>query len=451
VSNGFGFGPNDPEENEPKNINPFGNMQFNEIFKQFSGLGLDIQSLMASLTGQGNVARLSKDVIRDISRKFLAAQGERPVGVSELNEIREAFAIADLWMDGATTFPSLGIPENCAMGRREWIDSSIAGWQEIATPLIEGMSTGITNALSSQLPSQEDLDQAARELGSSNMGFSSMGFSMPPIGNIAAIMSTLMGSMISSQLGQTIGSLATTVTGANDVSLPLTNPVRMYLIPENVVRWGEGLDIPAQEVRIYLALREIAAARLFAHTPWLNSYLRTAIEMYGKGIRIDFSSMQRQAEDAMNSGDFDPTNPESIQRALTGGMFTPEESDAQRSSLAKLEMVLALIDGWIDQVVVDASGNRLPSMVKLRETQARRRATHSPTQQLFASLIGLEVSPRTARECASFWRTIGETQSETHRDKLWEDAVLLPREEDLADPLKFLKSTIVPDDLSGLV
>jgi putative hydrolase len=446
VSNSFGFGPNDPEENEPKNINPFGNMQFNEIFKQLSGLGFDIQSLMASLTGQGNVARLSKDVIRDISRKFLAAQGERPVGVSELNEIREAFAIADLWMDSATTFPSLGIPENCAMGRREWIDSSIAGWQEIATPLIEGMSTGITNALSSQLPSQEDLNQAARELGSS-----SMGFSMPPIGNIAAIMSTLMGSMISTQLGQTIGSLATTVTGANDVSLPLTNPVRMYLIPENVVRWGQGLDIPAQEVRIYLALREIAAARLFAHTPWLNSYLRTAIEMYGKGIRIDFSSMQRQAEDAMNSGDFDPTNPESIQRALTGGMFTPEESDMQRSSLAKLEMVLALIDGWIDQVVVDASGNRLPSMVKLRETQARRRATHSPTQQLFASLIGLEVSPRTARECASFWRTIGETQSETHRDKLWEDAVLLPREEDLADPLKFLKSTIVPDDLSGLV
>ena len=446
MSNSFGFGPNDPEENEPKNINPFGNMQFNEIFKQFSGLGLDIQSLMAALTGQGNVARLSKDVIRDISRKFLAAQGERPVGVSELNEIREAFAIADLWMDSATTFPSLGIPENCAMGRREWIDSSIAGWQEIATPLIEGMSTGITNALSSQLPSQEDLNQAARELGSS-----SMGFSMPPIGNIAAIMSTLMGSMISTQLGQTIGSLATTVTGANDVSLPLTNPVRMYLIPENVVRWGEGLDIPAQEVRIYLALREIAAARLFAHTPWLNSYLRTAIEMYGKGIRIDFSSMQRQAEDAMNSGDFDPTNPESIQRALTGGMFTPEESDMQRSSLAKLEMVLALIDGWIDQVVVDASGNRLPSMVKLRETQARRRATHSPTQQLFASLIGLEVSPRTARECASFWRTIGETQSETHRDKLWEDAVLLPREVDLADPLKFLKSTIVPDDLSGLV
>ena len=79
MSNGFGFGPNDPNENEPSNnepsnnepnnVNPFGNMQFNEIFKQFSGLGLDIQSLIASLTGQAHTTKLSKDVIRDISRK----------------------------------------------------------------------------------------------------------------------------------------------------------------------------------------------------------------------------------------------------------------------------------------------------------------------------------------------------------------------------------------------
>jgi putative hydrolase len=131
-------------------------------------------------------------------------------------------------------------------------------------------------------------------------------------------------------------------------------------------------------------------------------------------------------------------------------MFTPEETQAQSNALAKLEMVLALIEGWIDQVVVDAAGDRLPSLLKLRETQTRRRATQSPTQQLFASLVGLEVSPRTARECAVFWREIGEIKAE-NRDRLWEDAVLLPEQKDLADPIKFLKSTIVPDDLSGLI
>jgi uncharacterized protein (DUF2342 family) len=38
-----------------------------------------------------------------------------------------------------------------------------------------------------------------------------------------------------------------------------------------------------------------------------------------------------------------------------------------------------------------------------------------------------------------------------NRDRLWEDAVLLPQQSDLADPVKFLKSTVVPDDLSGLI
>lgn len=446
MSNGFGFGPtgsgpdddneSDASQNPDKNSPHFGSIQFNEIFKQFSGLGLDIQSLIASLTGTGSTAKLSRDVIRDISRKYLASHGERPVGLSELAQIRTACELADLWLNEATTFPSLGIPDNCAMGRREWIDSSISGWQEIATPLIDGMSSGISQALSSQMPSPEQAQ--------------AMGIVMPPLGNISAIMTTLMGSMISSQLGQTIGSLATTVTGANDVALPLSNPIRTYLIPENVERWGEGLEIPDQEVRIYLALREIAAARLFAHTPWLASYLRSAIESYGKGIRIDFSAIQRQAEDAMSTGDFDPMNPESVRSALTGGMFTPEESDVQRSALEKLEMVLALIEGWIDQVVTDAAGNRLPSLIKLTETQARRRATQSPTQQLFASLVGLEVSPRTTRECKEFWRVLGTENTGHHRDSLWEDPVLLPRESDLSDPVKFLKSTIVPDDLSSL-
>jgi len=113
-------------------------------------------------------------------------------------------------------------------------------------------------------------------------------------------------------------------------------------------------------------------------------------------------------------------------------------------------MALALIEGWIDQVAVEAAGNRLPSLIKLRETQSRRRATQSPTQQLFAALVGLEVSPRRARECAAFWREIGEMKNE-NRDRLWEDSVLLPEQGDLADPIKFLKSTIVPDDLSGLI
>ena len=112
---GFGFtppgDPNDPENNNPSNNpnnNPFGN--FGDIFQQFSKMGLNLQGLMASLSGQRSPASLSKEMIRDISRKFLSAHGEQPVSIADLTAAQEALNIADLWLNEATVFPPLPIP-----------------------------------------------------------------------------------------------------------------------------------------------------------------------------------------------------------------------------------------------------------------------------------------------------------------------------------------------------
>lgn len=443
---GFGFTPpgepNDPEDKKPSN-NPFGN--FGDIFQQFSSMGLNLQGLMAALSGQKSPATLSKEMIRDISRKFLSAHGEQPVSISDLNAAQEALNIADLWLNEATVFPPLPIPDTCALSRRDWIDSTLAGWEEIAKPLVEGMSDAMAAML------RDNFGENAIE------GINLPGLSGGPAGVqipqpvLAAVMGTFMSSLISSQLGQTIGNLSTTVTGANDVALPLTKEIRPGLIPQNSNIWGSGLDIEMHEVRIYLALREIAAARLFASAPWLREYIRTAIATYGKGIRVDITAITEQAQEAMNSGQLDPTNPESLTLAMSGGLFTPEETPAQRNALENLETVLALIDGWIDAVVALAAKDRLPSLIKLRETQQRRRATKSPTQELFATLVGLEVSPRRTREATAFWEKVVELKDVKTRDEIWDESFLLPRGEQLADADAFLKSRTVPDDLSGLV
>jgi uncharacterized protein (DUF2342 family) len=97
-----------------------------------------------------------------------------------------------------------------------------------------------------------------------------------------------------------------------------------------------------------------------------------------------------------------------------------------------------------------AAKDRLPSLSKLSETQQRRRATKSPTQQLFATLVGLEVSPRKTREAMQFWEKIVELRDQKTRDEIWDEAFLLPTSEQLTQPLEFLKSRTVPDDLSGL-
>jgi putative hydrolase len=164
-------------------------------------------------------------------------------------------------------------------------------------------------------------------------------------------------------------------------------------------------------------------------------------------------AIQRQALDAMEN--FDPSNinpgsdENSFTIALNNGIFTPEETPTQRAALSKLETALALVDGWADEVTTLAAGDRIPSIAQLREMYRRQRATSAPSQQLFKSLLGLEVTPKMAREASAFWQQIRESKDVATRDRIWSG--ILPTAEELLSPESFLASTQVPDDLSGLI
>ena len=260
-------------------------------------------------------------------------------------------------------------------------------------------------------------------------------------GPMLGMMRQLGGAMFGAQVGQGLGALACEVVGSADVGLPLGPPGRAVLIPAGVARFGEGLSVPEDEVRLYLALRECAHQRLFAHVPWLRSRLFGAVEDYARGIVVDASML----EEAMRS--VDPSNPEALQDALTSGMFEPEDSPEQKAALARLETLLALVEGWVDSVVT-AAAVALPSASALRETVRRARATGGPAEQTFATLVGLELRPRRLREAAALWTELLTTQGIDGRDAIWEHAELLPTAEDLDDPSGFAaRSTL---DLSEL-
>ena len=439
MSGNFGFGPNNPNDpsdpnnpGDPENSGGENNPNFNDLFAQLSNFGLNPQTLFAAANSAGSVGPLiSPEILRDVARKFVSGQGDLPVGSQDIADAQVALDIANTWLDEATNFPALSRSNLPAWSRRDWLDSSVTNWAKMIEPLADGMATALTNVLK-QTPIAE-VEQG------------------PELAAIAPIMRAFMGSLIASQLGTSVGQLAVSITGANDVAIPLFTQNEARLIPQNIAAWSQGLDIPIDEVRIFLAIREAAASRLFSHTPWLSKYIQDAITAYGAGIKIDIDSIQEQAERALETGELDINNPESISVAISAGLFKPEQSPSQDAALAKLEMALALIEGWIDYVTTKAVGDRLPSYPALSESLRRRRATKSPTQQLFATLLGLEVSPRKARECSHFWFEVESEIGLADRDQRWEDPALLPRAEDMEDVQKFLNSTIVPDDLSGLI
>jgi uncharacterized protein (DUF2342 family) len=64
-------------------------------------------------------------------------------------------------------------------------------------------------------------------------------------------------------------------------------------------------------------------------------------------------------------------------------------------------------------------------------------------------MLGLQVSPRLAREAAAFWKQVRDFKDVESRDRIWSG--ILPTAEDLLTPESFMKSLEIPDDLSGLI
>ena len=454
---GFGFIPNDPNDssnsgdsNEPEDNRPDFEAMLRQMQEQmraqFEQLGINPVGFVNPFTTlfegaarggkskDGKEEVLSISAARDTAKKFVTAQGLKPIGAKELAVVASAFEISEIWLDEALSFPATGIAPSSAT-RSDWVDQTISGWHKTIEPLAAGLSSAISNLLDQAMDAQA---------GESPEG-------QPPIEMITMLLRSFIGTMIATQLGQSIGTLAASVTGAHDVGLSLLDPAHPVVIPENIENWANELEIPKSEVFIFHALREGAVARLFANNPWLVSYIQSAIVEYGKGIHIDIDAIQRQAQSAFENmqENMQENTEDSMTFALENGIFTPEESPAQKIALAKLETVFALIDGWTDEVTALAAGDRLPAIEQLRETLRRRRAAASPAQQLFSSMLGLEVSPKLTREASAFWKKIREVKSIAERDQIWSG--FLPTAEDLLSPEKFLASTSIPDDLSGLI
>ena len=236
MSNNFGFGPGNPSDpNDPEN-----NPNFKELFEQLSNFGLNPQTLFAAANNAGSVGPLiSPDVLRDVARKFVSSQGDLPVGSQDIADSQVALDIANTWLDEATNFPALSRSNLPAWSRRDWLDSTVSNWAKMIEPLADGMAGALTNVLKETSINEAD--------------------AVPELAAVAPIMRAFMGSLIASQLGTSVGQLAVSITGSNDIAIPLFGVNEARLIPQNISKWAESLEIPIDEVRIFLAVREAAA------------------------------------------------------------------------------------------------------------------------------------------------------------------------------------------------
>lgn len=217
-------------------------------------------------------------------------------------------------------------------------------------------------------------------------------------------------------------------------------------MPEAIEALADGLEQPRSEIVTFLAAREAAHHRLFSHVPWLSTQLLNAVEAFARGTKIDMSGIEELARGFNPASLSDPSEMENL---LNQGIFEPKATPEQTAALERLETLLALIEGWVQTVVAEALGNRIPGASALSETLRRRRATGGPAEQTFATLVGLELRPRKMREAAELWTRLTEAVGSDARDGVWQHPDLLPDSSDLDEPAGFI-DRMIGGDTSGM-
>lgn len=367
-----------------------------------------IEQMKNALDNRGTATGVDWNLVREHAIKIVRADA-KVISEPERKSVNDACSIANLWLDQATDFESLHT-EPKLIGRELWVDEALPLFKQLAGPIADRMSEALTKNL---------IENSPEELSS-------------VIESAAGLMRSAGGAMFSMQLGQSLGKTAQDVWGSGDLGIPLFQESRAAFVVQNISEQLSELDVKQSEVQLYLAVRELAHARLFKNARWLRDLVVSQIVQYSQDLTIDNERIQNLANE------LNPSELEKWQDALQGTSLLAEPTDSQTRALASIENTLALIEGWVE-VVTSRACRLLPGVVAIEEYVRRRRATGGPAERTFGQLIGLELKPRRLREAANFWRVVSDHLNIQERDAIWSHPDLLPSGSDIDDPVGYLE------------
>ncbi|AIG63807.1 hydrolase [Corynebacterium atypicum] len=428
---GFSFGNDDDDENgrkDDRQQNPFGAFfmgpgmgnsggqagGLGDILSQFGQMLSGMGSSMNSPEGQGPVNY-------EVAMRIAVQQVQgRPDAVrqQDASAVEESARLAELWLNDATTLPA-SEAKVAAWSPKDWLTETLPMWKRMVTPVAEHMSQAQLDSVPEQ----------AREM----------------IGPMANMMQQMYGMNFGMQLGHALGDLAGQTLTGSDFGIPVAPQGTTALLPSNIQPVAKELGVPVQEFLVYTAAREAARQRLFRHVPWLVERLVSSVEEYAQGLVIDTSHIEEAAREMnLESGD-----PQAIQEAiekLQNMDLSPKISSRNASAVTRLETLLALVEGWVELVVTEAMGERIPSTSAMNEAWRRRRATGGSAEQAFSKVVGIEFAAPKVAEATELWRRAETAVGIERRDRVWDHPDFLPTASDLENSAEFIDGLLAADD-----
>lgn len=360
----------------------------------------------------------------ELARQFAqwaATNGETEPNVEPLERMRleELVRVAELHVAEATGLAvstTGGVVRVRPVNRSEWASATLEAWKPLLAALAEALTP----------PAEPGGGDEASAAG--------------PLGMLGPLMPGLQAAFMGLQAGSMVGSMAQRALGQYDLPIPRPPGDELMIVAPNVSGFAEDWSLPPDDVRLWVCLSELSHHAVLGR-PHVRRRLESDLAAYVSG----FDPSAAQLDERL--ADVDPSDPESLQRALgdPSALLGAVQTDEQRRLLGPLSCLVAVIEGYVDHVV-DVAGRRLiASHGPITEALRRRRVERGSGERMVEQLLGMELRQDAYDRGAAFVAGVVERAGETGLARLWEAERTLPTPAELAAPGLWLERIDLPD------
>lgn len=383
----------------------------NQFGQMLSGLG-------SSMNSPDSQEAVNYSLAERISRQQIGTV--TPISDADRQAVTDTVHLVELWLDDTTSLPASG-NKVAAWNAEDWLSNTLPMWKRMVTPV----ATQMNKANMASMP------QEAQEM----------------IEHLSGMLNQMASMSFGMQLGNALGDLATQALSGSDFGIQVAPAHTTAVLPQAISRISEETGISKQDILVYISAREAARQRLFKHVPWLVERLVSSVEEYALGLELDTSAI----EEAMRSLNIESQDPAEIQSAMAELQnldLKPTIRSRNAAATSRLETLLALVEGWVEYVVTEAMGERVPSTARLNEAWRRRRNSGGSAEQAFSTVVGIEFAAPKVNEAAELWRRVTVAVGSQRRDQVWDHPDFLPLAEHLDNSADFIDSLLDDADSS---
>ena len=331
--------------------------------------------------------------------KFTPEPGEQRMWGDQLR-------LAELWVGAVSTLPGPDRPLTAQpITRPDWVESVLRSFAPVVEPGARRMADAIGPSAGPGLP--------------------------PEMGQL---MGRLGGLLVGLQLGTVVGQLSHLVLSQYDLPLPARNPSRIVFLSENVSTFEQSSGLPRDQLRLWLACHGVLRQRLLAGVSWLPEHMQRLADEMARLTEPDASGLMERLQS------LDMSSPESIQGLLEGGQsLTGPPSSELQAATGRLEVLLALADGYTMVLCERVLAERLPALASIETAIRARLAEEDGAHALFAQLLRVDPERSGGARGERFCHEVLAATDVDGLDRLWAHPDDLPTPEELAVPGRWLE------------